>query len=521
MQENGPSVATDWKARYLELAQQQSSEQAGAKETEKLLCRIIIRLTLATGGLDPVLDPHLTSLRNSVRKGVRPELKERLSEISEALIRANEEPVDTPSSLLSRLVSRSGLGGRDAEKLHQLAERLTAEGDSASDEQVDHFLHMLSRPRERGSSPGLLRRLFSSSATHDDSADDDSRGATPNQLLLQLLGRLNWPAQLSLDIQRLERELSSEQTGGRWIEVLDALVSLLAKSLGEAQSEIKDTRGFLEELTQRLVQIDKHVMRGCELRQQSCQEGESLDQMMQREMVDMRQNMDAATTLQQLRSEIGQHLNTIEQRVGGFVESEKARHEEAARLEDHLRRRLDEVQDESRELRSKMLEAHRQAATDTVTGLPNRLAYEERLEQEFVRWKRFGNPLSLLIWDVDDFKRINDRFGHHAGDKALRIIAQSLQLGLRETDFVARFGGEEFVMLLPGTDNEFAREVAEGVRKKAKESGIHSVGNRVEVTISCGLSEFRKDDTPADVFTRADRALYEAKRAGKDRVGVL
>jgi len=521
MQEEGTTVSTDWKARYLELAQQQAAEQASAQDTEKLLCRIIIRLTLATGGLDPALDPHLTSLRNSVRKGVRPELKDRLAEISEALVRANEEPADNQSFLVSRLVRRSGLNGREAEKVRKLGERLVAEGDQASDEQIDRFLHMLSRPRERGGSAGLLRRLFASSDAHSDSTSAPSpEDANPNQLLLQLLSRLNWPAQLSLDIKRLELELSSQKEGGRWIEVLNSLVSLLSRSLGEVQSEIKDTRGFLEELTQRLVQIDQHVMRGCELRSESFRDSELLDRMVKEEMGSMRQDMDSATTLQQLRGEIGRYLDTIEQHVGGFVENEKTRHEEAAQLEEHLRKRLEEVQNESRELRSKMMEAHRQAATDTVTGLPNRLAYEERLDQEFARWKRFGDPLSLLVWDVDDFKRINDRFGHHAGDKALRIIGQSLQQGLRETDFVARFGGEEFVMLLPGTDSEAAHQVAESVRIKAKESGIHSVGNRVEVTISCGLSEFRKGDGPADVFARADRALYEAKRAGKDQVMV-
>ena len=214
----------------------------------------------------------------------------------------------------------------------------------------------------------------------------------------------------------------------------------------------------------------------------------------------------------------GKHLAAIEAHVGAFVTNENVRHQEAGQLEEQLRKRLEEVQNESRELRARMIEAHRQAATDTVTGLPNRLAYEDRLEQEFARWKRFGEPLSLLVWDIDDFKRINDRFGHHAGDKALRIIGQSLLLGLRETDFVARFGGEEFVMLLTGTNREDALMVAETVRKEVKESGIHSVGNRVDVTISCGMSEFTQGDTPLEVFSRADRALYEAKRSGKDRI---
>ncbi|MDF1527718.1 MAG: GGDEF domain-containing protein, partial [Sedimenticola sp.] len=250
-------------------------------------------------------------------------------------------------------------------------------------------------------------------------------------------------------------------------------------------------------------------------------DGKVLDQVMKHQVGGMRDNMDAACTLDQLRQDIGKRLDAIESHVGAFIENEGRRHQEAAQIEEHLRHRLNEVQNESRELRSKMVEAHRQAATDTVTGLPNRLAYEERLESEFARWKRFGESLCLLVWDIDDFKIINDRFGHDAGDKALRIIGQNLQSGLRETDFVGRFGGEEFVMLLIGSAKSDAIDLADAIRKEVQESGIHSLGNRVEVTISCGLSCFTEGDTSADVFARADQALYQAKKSGKNRVLAL
>jgi diguanylate cyclase len=164
-----------------------------------------------------------------------------------------------------------------------------------------------------------------------------------------------------------------------------------------------------------------------------------------------------------------------------------------------------------------MLEAHHLALLDTVTGLPNRLAYEERIEQELARWKRFGNPLTILIWDVDDFKSINDRFGHQAGDKALRVIAQSLKARLRETDFIARFGGEEFVCLLCGTQDEEALGVAQEMRSSVESNGFHSQGKPVPVTISCGVATFREGDTLDGVFSRADKALYRAKKAGKNR----
>ncbi|WP_428605099.1 GGDEF domain-containing protein [Sedimenticola sp.] len=511
----------DWKVRYLDLAQQQSTEKAAAAETEKLLCRIIIRLTLATNGLDPALDPHLAALRNAVRKGVQEDLKDRLAAISEALIRANDEPAAAEADethLLPRLISRSGATGRNAGKLRKLTEQMVAEGDAVTDQQIDRFLRLLTHVESQQSGPGFLRRFFPLSGGDADVTPAPTESLSPNQQLLKLLEKLDWPAQLSLDIRRLEMELAAQSDGAVWVEVMSSLLSLLSRSVGEVHTEIQDTRGFLKELTQRLVEIDQHVSSSKELRQKSMVEGRALGMAMRQQVGGIRSNMDDATSLQQLRKEIAHRLDAIETHMGRFVVNEGERHKEAAQLEDQLRKRLEEVQGESRELRAKMIEAHRQAATDTVTGLPNRLAYEDRLDQEFARWKRFGEPLTLLVWDIDDFKRINDRYGHHAGDKALRIIGQSLLLGLRETDFVARFGGEEFVMLLTGTNAEDAKNVAETARREVKESGIHSVGTRVEVTISCGLSEFTQGDTPEDVFARADRALYEAKRAGKDRI---
>jgi diguanylate cyclase len=154
---------------------------------------------------------------------------------------------------------------------------------------------------------------------------------------------------------------------------------------------------------------------------------------------------------------------------------------------------------------------------DPVTGLANRAAYDERIKDEYNRWRRFNSPLILMVWDLDDFKLVNDRFGHQAGDKALRVIGQILQKRLRQTDFVGRYGGEEFCVLLSGTPLDEAATVAEQIRKTVEESGFHSGNKPITLTISCGYTEFREGDTPDSAFSRADSALYKAKGEGKNR----
>jgi diguanylate cyclase len=178
------------------------------------------------------------------------------------------------------------------------------------------------------------------------------------------------------------------------------------------------------------------------------------------------------------------------------------------------------VQQESDILRRRLQEERNLALVDTLTGISNRLAYNERLQLEVARWRRYQSPLVLSLWDIDRFKNVNDEYGHQAGDKALKLIARLLRDHVRETDFVARYGGEEFVLLLPETQLDNALLVAELMRKRVESCGFHFHGAPVPITISCGLSQFREGDSPEQAFARADAALYRAKAQGRNRCAV-
>jgi len=158
----------------------------------------------------------------------------------------------------------------------------------------------------------------------------------------------------------------------------------------------------------------------------------------------------------------------------------------------------------------------RLAMVDVLTQIPNRLAYDQRLNEEHKRWRRFGQPVCIAAWDIDRFKQVNDVYGHKAGDKVLRIVAECLASRMRLTDFVARYGGEEFVMILVGTTLEAAVQVANEVRESVASLGFHFRGAPVSVTVSCGISEFREGDNLDDAFERADAALYRAKSGGRN-----
>ena len=161
----------------------------------------------------------------------------------------------------------------------------------------------------------------------------------------------------------------------------------------------------------------------------------------------------------------------------------------------------------------------RQANTDGLTELPNRRHFEEALEAEISRAERFEGGLALILADLDDFKQVNDRYGHQAGDDVLQTFADILRATVREIDLPARYGGEEFAVLLPQTELEGAHQLAERLRRAlaARPMATHP-GGLVAVTASFGVAAFPEAPTPAALFAAADEALYRAKRAGKNCV---
>jgi diguanylate cyclase (GGDEF)-like protein len=161
----------------------------------------------------------------------------------------------------------------------------------------------------------------------------------------------------------------------------------------------------------------------------------------------------------------------------------------------------------------------RQALVDGLTGLANRRQADEALASELARTERLGGPVGLILADVDDFKAVNDRFGHPTGDLVLRDLAETLRENVREIDTAARWGGEEFAVILPGTDLEGAAQVAERIRVALAEREITSVdGAPLHVTASFGVAASGATTTVQQLVEAADEALYRAKRAGKDRV---
>jgi diguanylate cyclase (GGDEF)-like protein len=161
----------------------------------------------------------------------------------------------------------------------------------------------------------------------------------------------------------------------------------------------------------------------------------------------------------------------------------------------------------------------RQALIDGLTGVANRRQCEKSLAAEIARAERLGTPFTLVLADLDDFKNVNDAHGHAVGDDVLREFAAVLRATVRDSDLAGRWGGEEFVLLLPGTDVLGGAHLADRVRTALSERSFPGRdGSVLDVTCSFGVAQYRTGDDVRELFAASDRALYRAKQEGKNRV---
>lgn len=184
--------------------------------------------------------------------------------------------------------------------------------------------------------------------------------------------------------------------------------------------------------------------------------------------------------------------------------------------------RLLEQEKKLTELGALYEDARQRAVTDGLTSLYNHAHFKELLALEFARSRRYGAPLTLLLIDVDHFKKINDSYGHLTGDVVLRRVAHALRGQVRDCDWVARYGGEEMSILLPNTDLKGALVVAERIRRFVRDM-IFFTEEKVQlpsITVSIGVAQQRRSDTPTELINRADQALYQAKSSGRNQVAV-
>jgi diguanylate cyclase len=447
------SETTDWKQKYRDSLLEMEAEEKGWREVERILRRLIGRLCAAGMGVNLQLDDELTALAAANRRQA------------------------------------------DVSELERLAESLTTAVVA-----VD------------ATSPVLqMAAPFPPS-----SAGKSIRWDSTCAAVAALLDRLKAGAADQSAIQNLIAELAIAATDAALAAVVARTADVIHERGESLARERLQAAAVLSDVTARLEEMAGYLTESNSASRSHFDDTRSLNDTVMSHVRELTVEASGATELAMLQSAVGARLESVAKQVSDFRAREQTRLMEYNGRAEHMRARIADLERETQELHSKLdLEKHG-ARLDPLTGVANRKFFEERFGHELERRAHGGAPSVMLLWDIDNFKVINDSYGHRAGDRVLQSVAGCFKAALRATDFVARIGGEEFAVLLIGLKLAEAMSVANQVRTAVESLRFHFRGTPVRVTASCGITELHEHDASEGAFDRADAALYRAKHGGKN-----
>ena len=333
--------------------------------------------------------------------------------------------------------------------------------------------------------------------------------------LLGLLNDLSLPEHHRPQAEAMRKRL---EKGLNWYELLPILDDLAVLMLAITDSGQHEFEAYLKQLNERLESFQNNLQAASEGHAEGRSAADDLHSQLREHVDGLQNSMQDAVDLNSLKHLLENRLEGLLGTMDQHQQQRNAReHEVAAHLQG-LAERIAQMEQQAQGYREHLEEQRQKALIDPLTGLPNRAAWGERLQYEVEQWQIHGNPLLIAMLDLDHFKRINDGYGHLAGDKVLKIIAAQLRRHLRPVDFIARFGGEEFVLLMADTPLPTGLQLVDKLRTAIEACPFHFKGEPVTITLSIGVSAFRAGDRSDQVLKRADEALYRAKHRGRNCV---
>lgn len=563
-----------WKDKCFAQAEELEQQEKKFEDHIDLLQRMLVRVSLAADGLNEALDKELGSLRDQLRNGSasRSELANRLKKIEAAVLALDGQKsertgkvLDSLESLVDQLLAldlerkqkkqlkqfskevkskKSGL--RDYPNLlmqyaqlqeDALKRQFESIGKESKNGLLDRFFGSRTSPGQTSSDNSPALNEYTQSETNDHFEDSDATeldvtsqsvegefmpgfsaiSGHISSVLNNLIVQLSIPPNAKPIAEKIQNTIS---TGLNWYELgptIDDVANLVISAVGKGQ---KDFEAFLQNLDVRLEKLQGYLAESQSQQIDWHGSSSALDKRVRDQVNTITQEVRDANDIDHLKVSVTSHIETIIASMDDFVAIEDTRIQEMNKQMQELQQRLESMESEAGEIRERLKVERAKALTDVLTGLANREAYEERVLMEFERWQRYHQPAVIVVADIDFFKRVNDDYGHLAGDKVIQIIAKELSNRTRKTDFVARYGGEEFVIIMPETNLKDAIPVMEKTRDMVSKLPFHFRDERVQITMSFGVAPFQDKETPEEIFELADKALYKAKENGRNRVEV-
>lgn len=490
------------------------------------LRKAVSRTSMMAEGIDPELDKTLAQIRRTISgKANENDVRLALKDAEPRLIAADKSKAQRAKlfkdSLLDLIESLNRLPNYHipSQQKNQLETNIRSHWQSNHrwPSLLAEFLLLTNATFDmdkQDKKPSFLKRLFAKEDSKSIKSEQDVINDI-SRTLLNLLGNLALPIEYDEQVNELKSLLEQEKELQIVPRILSESINLTMIALGSSQLELTS---YLGKLNKQLASINLSVNNSYKAQKNLSNHREDFNDTIQKQVSETSSAVDEASDLGELQKLISVRLDNISNTMSEYQKKMVEQEKSASQSISQLRQKVSKMEKDSSSLRINLQQKIAQATTDTVTNLPNRSAYQDTIMPMCQLAQKSKKPLILGVFDIDHFKAVNDNWGHLAGDKVLNLLPRQLKSVMSEKDMVFRYGGEEFVFLLPNCSLADGKKRAEAIRQAVENMPFNVNGEPVPITISIGVAQLAQGESHEALFSRADKFLYQAKDAGRNRV---
>jgi len=494
-----------------------------------LLIQFIIKLSQVSKGINLELDNRLAQLRLLLTKSAPiAEIELKTAEISKLLQRHTV----TNEQNIANLHKQFNNAGQRLQKINGLPDNLRrnlrtllTETQSTKDSIIQYvpllsklieFYEVSLRSKVDTSQGGLLA---STQLPDNNTQPTNNESSDVNRELIEqisvCLSKLHLSTQHTKELLALNKKLLNDTTHDdvlrHFIEIFDVIVA-------DLQNERDRAKFFLTSLNKTLTTVQTAVKKTLLTCKASQNTNNDINKKLQDQILEMSSTVETAMSLEHVKVDINVKLNSIAATLEKKTKFEQLSQQSLANQLNDMAKKVKNLEVQSQEFEKKLAEQQRKSMQDALTKLNNRAAFDEYFTKSMVRYHHQPSDLALVVIDIDNFKHINDTYGHTAGDKTLQVIANTIQKKVSDDTFVARYGGEEFVLIYSNKEAAALASELNFVNKNIARLPFKFKNNKVSITLSMGFTHITQDDNIHTAFERADQAMYKAKAQGKNQV---
>ncbi len=499
------------------------------KHQSSILSEFIIKLSQVAKGIDISLDNKLAKLRSLfVSSASITDIEKLVNETSQQLqkfsskneqdIRQLQAEFNNAGSALQKV---KGL----PDDLRRQLRTLIKENENSKDTMAQYipllsqlvvfYQAALKKENIANNSVGLLDKAPVVNTPADNTANETVADQAVIKRFSEFLHKINVSRQYKADILKIRSELNDNMPNNKLLNSFLAAFDVISHDLIQERNTAKV---FLSTLSDTLSTV-QNAVKSTILSQDKCRvKYRELNDKLQNQITDMAQGLDEANSLVDIKVDISAKLHAIAATLEEKTTFENTQQAELEKKLIDMQSKVNKLEQQGKMFEKRIQEQQAKSLQDALTKLYNRAAFDEHFAKEIVRCQHNQTPLAIVVADLDNFKRINDTYGHTAGDKTLQVIANTFKKHLQDEGFIARYGGEEFVFIFAGINKKELVDKLNTLRLAVAKLPFKFKNNKVSMTLSIGLTHIKHDDNVHIAFERADTALYQAKEQGKNQV---